>query len=75
LAYSRLEVEGLGLVGVIAGTSFQFFPGGCKILNDFLGGEAGAKYEEKKIVCKNTKESIFVKIRGGMPPFPPCPPK
>jgi len=41
-----------------SGTSFQFFPGGGKILTYFLGG--GAKYEEKNLCTK----IIIFQIQG-----------
>jgi len=61
------------MVGYHSGTSFHIFPGGSKILTDFLG-RGVAKYEKNKIVCAKTQKSLFFKIRGGgqmLPPYPP----
>jgi len=50
---------------LLAGTSFQFFPGAGKILADFLGG---GNMKKNKILCAKTQKKLFFKISGHMPP-------
>jgi len=56
--------------GQTAGTSFQFFPGGGKILTDFLGGQNMKK--TKKFRQKHKIVTIFQNQKGAnAPPRPP----
>jgi len=47
--------------------SIPFFPGGGKILTDFLGE---AKYEEKKMCVQKHKNPYFSKSGGSNAPLP-----
>jgi len=53
------------------GTLFQFFPGWCKILTEFLWG-GGAKYEKQYFVGKTQKSHYF--FNSGVQIPPPLPP-
>jgi len=71
----RLSIEPYCMDSWIpSGTSFQFFPGGGKILTDFVEGGGGQNRKRTQFCSQNTKNHYFFNSgRGKMPPLPPPP--
>jgi len=62
------------VMGVLTGTSFQFFPGGGQNFYRLPRGGEGQNMKENKLFAKTQKVTIFP-IQGGANAPLPCPPK